>query len=181
MSQQQVDGNVTKSTVADKQGTVPPRVRASMSSSRRRLEVTKEIEGYHLHWFRDDKLQQALDAGYEKVQRHEVSLNVNNPGAKPGSDGNTALGNEVSIVGGQTEEGQPIGLTLMKIKNEYYEEDQKVLERFNTSKLQSIFENEMIIGPDGPKKSATAYVGTALFNRPKRVAKMGRKPGQFST
>lgn len=185
MSQQQVDGNVTKSTVADKPGAAPvaqARRRIPMSTPRRKLEIMQEIPGYHMHWFRDDKVAQALDAGYIRVQRNEVSLNVNNPGAKPGSDGNTALDSNVSIVGGKTDDGDPIGLTLMKIQEEYFLEDQKVLEQHNIQKMQSIFENEMILSKDGRMaKDATAYVKTALFNRPKRVAKIGRKPSQFST
>lgn len=185
MSQQQVDGNVTKSTVADKPGTSPAptqRRRTPMSTPRRKLEVMQEIPGHHMHWFRDDKIAQALDAGYTKVMRSEVSLNINNPGMKPGSDGNTALDSSVSIVGGKTDDGDPIGLTLMKIPEEYFLEDQKVLENHNIQKMQSIFENEMIVGKDGRmSKDATAYVKTALFNRPKRVAKLGRRPSPFST
>jgi len=184
MSQAQVDGNITKSTVADKPGTTTPtqRRRIPMSTPRRKLEVVQEIPGFHLHWFRDDKVAQAMDAGYVKVQRHEVSLNINNPGQKPGSNGNTDLGDAVSIVGGKTDDGAPIGLTLMKIPEEYFNEDQKVLENHNIAKMQSIFENEMIVGKDGRlSKDATAYVKTALFNRPKRVAKIGRQSKPFST
>lgn len=183
MSQQQIDGNVTKSTPADKASEAPsPRRRIPMSTPRRKLEVVREIPGYHMHWFRDDKVAQALDAGYERVHRSEVSLNITNPGQKPGSDGNTSLDSNVTLVGGKTDDGEPIGLTLMKISEAYFAEDQKVLEQHNIQKMQSIFENEMILGKDGRMaKDATAYVKTALFNRPKRVAKIGRRPSPFST
>lgn len=177
MSQQQIDGNVTKSTPADKRGTAPrTRQRIPMSVPRRKLEVVHEIPGYHLHWFRDDKIQQALDAGYEPVRRGEIQLNPSNPGLKPDQDGNTELGDTVSLTGGQTEEGKGIGLTLMKIPEEFFLEDQKELERHNIKLMQDIFENELIVGKDGRMKSdATTYVKTALFNRPKRVARPGRK------
>ena len=173
MSVQQFDGTVTKSTPADPAGTVPKqrKKRIPMSVARRKLEVVQEIPGFHLHFFRDDKVQQALDAGYEFVNRREVTLNVNNPGSLPHQDGNTALDSHVSVVGGHSEKGDPIGLTLMKIETAYYEEDQKLLEDQNINRMRDIFVNEMIVGKDGRmSKDATAYVKTAVFNRPIRKA-----------
>ena len=177
MSQQQIDGNVTKSTPADKPGTAPQtRRRIPMSVPRRKLEVVQEIPGFHLHWFRDDKIQQALDAGYMFVQRHEIQLNPSNPGLRPDQDGNTELGDVVALTGGLTEEGKGIGLHLMKIPEEFFLEDQKELEKHNIQRMQDIFENELIVGRDGRMKAdATTYVKTALFNRPKRVARPGRR------
>ena len=183
MSVQQPDGTITKSTPADAPGTVPKgrKKRVPMTLARRKLEVVKEIPGWHLHFFRDDKISQALDAGYEYVKRNEVTLNLNNPASLPHQDGNTALDSNVSIVGGKDDDGKPIGLTLMKIENEYFEEDQKLLEDQNLRVMRDIFMNEMIVGTDGRmSKDATAYVKTALFNRP--IRKGGPKPRiQFST
>lgn len=170
MSVEQPDGEITKSTPADKPGTTPARrKRIPMSTARRKLEVTQEIPGTHLHFFRDDKIMQALDAGYRYILRHEVSLNINNPGSLPDSDGNTALDSHVSVVGGTTEQGVPIGLTLMGIPQEFFDEDQKILEDQNIRRMRDIFMNEMIVGKDGRMhQDATAYVKTALFNRPTR-------------
>lgn len=173
MSVEQPDGSLTPSGIADPKGTVPKtrKKRIPMSVARRKLEVTQEIPGWHLHFFRDDKLAQALDAGYEYCSRREVSLNINNPGSLPHQDGNTALDSHVSLVGGKDDDGKPIGLTLMKIENEYFEEDQKLLEDQNINRMRDIFMNEMIVGKDGRlSKDATAYVKTAVFNRPIRKA-----------
>lgn len=113
---------------------------SSIAAERRRIPMsvpvlkleTAEIPGYHLHWFNNDaaRLQRALDGGYEFVDEREIKLNNVSLGGTSAVSGNTDLGTRVSVVAGQEvgRDGQPARLVLMKIKNEWWEEDRKVLE-----------------------------------------------------
>jgi hypothetical protein len=58
----------------------------------------------------------------------------------------------------------------MQIKEEWWTEDQKVLENRNASVMSAIFKNEQIAGSEKvpPEDQGTRYVKTALFNRPTR-------------
>lgn len=172
MSTKNIDtGEVTASNAADARGVVPRR-RVPMSTARRKLEVVQEIAGYHMHWFRDDNVEQALQAGYQFVDRGEISLNNHNPG---GGSGNTALDSRVSIVGGTSEHGQPTRLTLMKIEQSYFDEDQAALEKVTVDRIKGIFNKEQILTKDGRMRTdANVYVKTAVFNRPIRKARIGR-------
>lgn len=101
--------------------------RVPFGTHRSKLEVTDEIEGYHLHWFNDQdgRLQRALDGGYNYVNRDEV------PRLGQGAlhQDNTDLGSRVSKV---VSRGDPIiRAYLMKIKQEYYDEDKRAKEANN--------------------------------------------------
>jgi len=81
-----------------------------------------------------DRIQRALDAGYEYVTRDEVYLNNKDLAGDASKTGNTDLGNGVSIVaGGDSIDGQATRLHLMKIRQEWYDEDQAVLAKRNQS------------------------------------------------
>lgn len=100
------------------------RRRSAFNGTRGRLTVNKQIPGYHLHIFNDTKdgrIQQALDTGYEFVSPEEVggvSENV--------TDRNTDLGGKVRFLVG-SDNGEPLYAYLMKIKQEWYEEDKAEL------------------------------------------------------
>ena len=117
--------NAATSTVAAERRRIP------MSVPVLKLE-TAEIPGYHLHWFLNDasRIQRALDGGYEFVNEQEVKPNNVSLGGTSAVTGNMDLGTRVSIVSGQEvgKDGQPARLVLMKIKQEWWEEDRKVLE-----------------------------------------------------
>lgn len=110
------------------------RKRIPMSVPVQRLEAP-EIPGYHLHWFMGspERLQRALDGGYEFVDSKELKINNVSIGGDSAVSGNTDMGSRVSIVSGQEvgKDGQPTRLILMKIKQEWYEEDQKLVEARN--------------------------------------------------
>jgi hypothetical protein len=153
----------------------PPRV--PMSEIRQRLQVAP-MPGWRLYWFKDDNVPAAVDAYYEFVKRGEVALNPNGIGTDSSQSGNTDLGTNVSIIAGQNAAGQPVRLNLMKLKMEYYEEDQRAIEKRNSTILQAIFGDEAkVFDKDGSikDKDATSYVKTALFNRPTRKAKIGKR------
>jgi hypothetical protein len=112
-----------------------------MSVPVQKLEVP-DIPGFHLHWFRGDaaRIQRALDGGYEFVEDREVKVNNVGLGNESAKSGNTDLGSRVSVIAGDEigRDGQPIRLILMKIKQEWYEEDQATVEARNESVAASL-------------------------------------------
>lgn len=107
------------------------RKRIPMNTPVQRLEVPA-IPGYHLHWFTGtpERLQRCLDGGYEFVEEHETSVTSASLGGDSAQSGNTDMGSRVSIVGGKElgRDGQPVRLVLMKIRQEYWKEDQQAIE-----------------------------------------------------
>lgn len=157
--------------------------RVPMNVPRRKLEV-RDIPGYRLYWHKQSDIDAALEAGYEFVDKKEVSLNSRSIGSASGLGGNTALGSEVSIVGSK---GTGERLVLMKLKREWYEDDRRSIFQEHASRLRGIFEGDIImmpggegrpdvvVGPDGKLQgTGTTYVKkqpyVALFNRGPRVA-----------
>lgn len=109
--------------------------RVPMSIPLRKLEVP-EIPGYHLHWMNGDpaRIAQAQRAGYEFVDADEVNLLNTGLANDSALSGNADLGSRVSIVSG---EGVP-SLFLMKLKEEWWEEDQSTLEDRNEQVAASL-------------------------------------------
>lgn len=147
------------------------RKRIPMSVPSRKLEVPP-IPGYHLYWFADRNVARAIQAGYEFVEDREVPLNQLNVATSRDISGNSDLGSHVRVIGGTAEGGGVEHLTLMKIKEEWYLEDQQVLEKRNAQIIQAIFRDEQILGSEqvSAEDRGQRYVKTALFNRPKRKA-----------
>lgn len=157
--------------------------RIPMTGARRKLEV-RAIKGYRLYWHRQTDIEAARDAGYEFVDKAEVSVNSRSIGSDSGLGGNTAMGSEVSIVGSK---GTGERLVLMKLREEWYLEDKQALFQDHATRMRAIFEGDLImmpggegrpdvtVGPDGQLQgTGTTYVKkqpyTALFNRGPRVA-----------
>ena len=137
------------------------RKRIPMSVPVQRLEAA-EIPGYHLHWFKGDlsRIQRALEGGYEYVAPREMHVNSVGLGNDSVASGNTDMGSRVSIVSG-TEigtDGQPVRLVLMKIKQEWYEEDQKIVDDRNELVAASLRGGLFGSERDAPGDSATRYV-----------------------
>jgi hypothetical protein len=153
------------------------RKRIPMSVPVQRLE-TAEIPGYHLHWFlgSGERLQRALDGGYEFVDEREIKINNVSLGGDSAISGNTDLGSRVSVVSGQEvgKDGQPTRLILMKIKREWWEEDQKQVEARNTKVRDALLGGMMGAEQDRQGDSQHRYVDktrTAIpeFFKPKRA------------
>lgn len=112
------------------------RSRVPMSMPQLKLAVP-EIPGYHLHWMRGDagRIAQAQRAGYEFVNHDEVNVTNTGLADDAGESGNTDLGTRVSVIAGRESgpDGQPGRLYLMKIRQEFWEEDQQLLEDRNES------------------------------------------------
>lgn len=122
--------------------TVNPRAQVTKAERKRipmSVPVSKlavpDIPGYHLHWFRGDevRIQRALDAGYEFVEDTEVKPNSVGLGQDSAASGNTDMGSRVSVVAGKEigDDRQALRLILMKIKQEWWEADQKLVEQRN--------------------------------------------------
>lgn len=79
-----------------------------------RLAISKQQEGFHYRWVNDEpgRLSQAIDGGYDFVVPSEV-------GREPRED------NKTREYAGLKADGGPMFTYLMKIPQEYYEEDQE--------------------------------------------------------
>ncbi len=110
------------------------RKRIPMSVPVQRLSVP-DIPGYHLHWFvgTPERLGRAQDGGYEFVEEQDTAIADAGLGGTSTRTGNTDLGSRVSVIAGSEigRDGQPVRLVLMKIKQEWYEEDQQLVEERN--------------------------------------------------
>src|SRR5574340_519779 len=86
-----------KANPANKKFELPKGYRP-MSVGQRRLEVAP-IDGYHLHWFRGNpgNIARAQQAGYEFVQKDEVSLNDFDLAGDGEDDKGSDLGSRVSV------------------------------------------------------------------------------------
>jgi len=110
--------------------TVEERVRRPFTTPVGNLAVP-EIPGYVLYWFRGDhqRIQRALEAGYEFVDNSEVIVNEKRLGSDYAQDGNTDMGTRVSVSAGGDAgpDGQPSRLYLMKIRKEWWDKDKAAL------------------------------------------------------
>lgn len=149
--------------------TAAERKRIPMSVPVQRLEAP-EIAGYHLHWFTgsSERLQRALDGGYEFVDEREMKINNVALGGESTRSGNTDMGSRVSVVSGQEvgKDGQPTRLILMKIKQEWFEEDQKLVEERNEKVAASLRGGLLGSENDGYGDTQHRYVDKARTQIP---------------
>ena len=137
------------------------RRRIPMSIPVQRLEVA-DIPGYHLHWFLStpERLQRAIDGGYEFVDERDVKVNAVSLGGDSAISGSTDMGSRVSIVSGQEvgKDGQPTRLVLMKLKQEWWDEDQVLVEAKNTKVRDSLVGGMIGAENDRPGDTQHRYV-----------------------
>lgn len=126
---------------AAKDGNAPAeaRTRVPMTAPTRRMELP-QIPGYYVQWIRgtNDRLQQALNAGFEFIRPGEVHLNNRLLGDDVLKSGNTDLGDRVSIGDGTDEQGHVIRSYAMKQREDYHAEDMAVRQRGNDSIADSL-------------------------------------------
>ena len=104
------------------------RVRNVFNGTQAKLTVNHQIPGYHMHIFNDEpgRIQTAIDGGWEFVTPDEVG------GVKDSvTSGNTDLGDKVRFLVGTSEKGDGLYAYLMKIKEEWWEEDQAEIQKRN--------------------------------------------------
>lgn len=104
------------------------RTRGAFNGTEGKLRVNKVIEGYHMHILNDSpgRIQTALDNGYEFISPDEIGGTTVNV-----TDRNTDLGDKVRFLVGKDEQGGPLYAYLMKIKQEWYEEDAALVQNRN--------------------------------------------------
>ena len=93
-----------------------------------KLQVGSTVPGYHLHIFNDTpgRITAAQENGYEFVHPSEVGGTMENVTSR-----NTDLGDKVRFLVGAGEKGEPMYAYLMKIKEEWWLEDQAELQKKN--------------------------------------------------
>lgn len=118
---------------------VRERGRVSLATPMQKLEVP-DIPGFVLQWFSDrpGRISRSQAGGYEFVGPDEVQINNFGLAADVLKDGNTDLGSRISVYGGANEDGSNGRLYLMKIRREWWEEDEKVRADRNEAVAASI-------------------------------------------
>jgi len=120
--------------------------RNSIGVPRLTLAVKFEIPGHHLCWMNDDgNVESALDSGYEFVTRSETELE---DGVTPS---NVDMGDRIKQKVGTTQQGDILYAYLMKIKNEWHEEDMATIEAQNKQVEDAIASGNIngAVGQDG--------------------------------
>lgn len=104
-----------------------PRKRIPFGAPRTKLEVPFKPEGYHLHWVNDDagRIFAAQQGGYSFVTPDEVGME------------NSEESKVKALVGKNTQNG-PLFAYLMKIEQEYYDEDRESINQRQNSFEQAL-------------------------------------------
>lgn len=124
--------------------------------------TTPDIPGYHLHWINDypGRINQAIRAGYQFVDPEEVHVNSRDLAGDRSEFGGTDMGSRVSIVVGSDEKGKELRAYLMKIRSEWYTQDQAVIQDRVDGLYGAMREGKQDTGgADGSNR----YVKTANF------------------
>lgn len=102
--------------------------RNTFNGTQQKLSINRTIEGYHLHIFNDvpGRIDQALASGYEFVLPDEVGGVSTNVVSR-----NTDIGDKVRYLVGTDGSNNPQYAYLMKLRQEFYEEDQADLQARN--------------------------------------------------
>lgn len=161
--------------------TAMERKRIPMSTPVQKLEVP-DIPGYHLHWFRSwelGRIDWAQRGGYEFVYDEEVRVNSVGLGSDTTKSGNTDMGSQVSIVspGSMDGSGQPGRLILMKIKQEYWEEDNKARDDRSAQFVETVTGGMVGAQQDkGPNDTQNRYVDKARTALPEFFKRKQPRP-----
>ena len=157
---------------------VRARTRIPMSVPRQKLQ-TSDIIGYHQHWFLESRVPMATQAGYEFVSNGEVTINQLNVGNASHVTGNVDLGSRVRVVAGVGEGGVVEYHVLMKIKEEWWQEDQDALAQRNAGVMAAIFLNETVLGAEkvSAQDKSLSYVNRGLTKiETPSIVQPGAKP-----
>ena len=109
-----------------------------------KISVRTQIDGYHLHVFTDTggRIQEAMDNGYEFVRPDEVGGVSENVVSRNGD-----LGERIRYLVNPRAEGTEQYGYLMKIRQEWYEEDQAELQAKN-NRIDASIRKGKITGDD---------------------------------
>jgi hypothetical protein len=120
------------------------RVRNAFNGTTGKLKVDFNIPGYHGYIFNDTpgRIETALQGGWEFVTPEEIGKMTENVVSR-----NTDLGSKVRFLVGKTDTGGPLYAYLMKIKQEWWEEDQAALQERN-NKVDAAIKRGKVPGQD---------------------------------
>jgi hypothetical protein len=113
----------------------PERRRGAFNGTTSKLSVRNPIPGYHLHWLNDTpgRISEALSSGYEFVAPSEVG--------EDDDPRNTDMGaGRLRRLVGVAENGDSIYAYLLKQREEWYQEDQKIRDA-RVDQVDSIIKN----------------------------------------
>lgn len=117
--------NPANSLAERQQNTTARRRRIPMNMVTRKLE-TPELPGFYLHWVNGepDRIARAINAGYDFVKKDEMPGYTLELGDQTGIKGDGDMGDRIShIAGGTATDGQALRLYLMKLPQEFRDED----------------------------------------------------------
>lgn len=120
---------VVATEVVRNEGDRPTRKRRGVFNGlRQKLQVFGGIPGYHLCYINDvpGNIMQAKDGGYEFVSSKEVEFGNDSVVSR-----NATEGTGVKVLVGTNEDNSPMFAYLMKIRNEFYEEDQADIQAYS--------------------------------------------------
>lgn len=102
--------------------------RGVFNGTKGKMTIDGNIPGYHLHIFNDvpGRIEEALSGGYEFVSPDEIGGVAENVTSR-----NTDLGDKVRFLAGTGVGGEPLYAYVMKIRQDWFEEDQEELQRVN--------------------------------------------------
>ena len=109
--------------------------RNTFNGTEAKLSVRQQIPGYHLHVLTDagSRIQEAMDSGYEFVRPEEVGGVSENVVSRNGD-----LGERIRYLVNPRAQGTEQYGYLMKIRQEWYEQDQAELQAKNNRIDESI-------------------------------------------
>jgi hypothetical protein len=101
------------------------RERGVFNGTTKKMSVNTEIPGYQMRWFNDQngRVEAAVGrAWWEFVTHDEIALQDGNKVLERNSD----LGTRVRMIVGTFDNGDPLYAYLLKIKKEWFNEDQQI-------------------------------------------------------
>lgn len=149
---------------------VTAETRIPLSGGRLKLSTPK-IPGYHCHWFADrsDRVEAAVAAGYEFVEKGEVSVNNLGVAREAATGAGTDLGSRVSIVAGGDNNGQALRLVLMKIRQEWRDKDMRARENSSDALVAALTRGQAGSAQmPGEADTSHRYIGEGGGRRPQK-------------
>lgn len=137
------------------------RERRPLGTARQKLEVEDRDEAYRYRWILEERTRFAIQGGYEPVLTSGDEYNRE-------SEEHNDMSSWTAVQAGKTESGKPRMQYLMRIRREWYEEDQKSkqaeLDKVDAAILHGVSPVE---NPHGESQETT-YSATQVNNQFKR-------------
>ena len=129
--------------------------RRSINDPQLKLAVTHQIPGYHLCWTNDEdnRIEYALDAGYEFASKKEIGLSESTP-----VPANNDVGDKVRRYVGTDKQNNPLYAYLLKIPEDWHKEDLMVPHKRSQDILRAIQKGKVAPDAEGNSNSANTYV-----------------------